>query len=86
MQEDKRQDHVLKECEEFRKDSWRLRDIEKLKASGKTRTRRINPRKESRKSLKIVKGKTNRDNNKTEGIDQWEIEKTKAAGEYLRCA
>jgi len=43
IQEDERQDQVLKECQELLTDSRRHRDIEKLKSSGKTRTGRINP-------------------------------------------
>jgi len=42
-QEDQRQDKVLKECEEYLKDSRRLREIAALKATGKTLSGFINP-------------------------------------------
>jgi hypothetical protein len=51
-QEDQLQDKVLKECEEFLKDSRRLREIAALKATGKTLTGLINPTAISKKTSK----------------------------------
>jgi len=52
-----RQEKILQECEEFLRDSRRLRDIANLKATKKTKTRR----KFSRKSpLRVVKGEPTR--------------------------
>jgi hypothetical protein len=86
IQEDKRRDQVLKECAEFLKDRKRLRNIAKLKTSGKTRTGRINPSEASKKSLRAPKRKATRDFPKTKGINLTEIERRKSAGECLRCA
>jgi len=78
-----RQDKTLEECEELLRDSRRLRDIASLKASGKTKTGKVKPRKSS---LRIAKGKPTRDNNKTIGITESKIQRRKAAGECYRCA
>jgi hypothetical protein len=52
IQEETRQDQVLKECEEYLRESRRLRDIATLKSKGTTRTGRINPTRISKKTLK----------------------------------
>jgi hypothetical protein len=52
IQEDTRPDKILKECEEFLRDSRRLRDIAALKSKGTTRTGRIHPTSISKKILK----------------------------------
>jgi len=51
-QEDQRQDTILAECEEYLKDSRRLREIAALKATGKTLTGFINPTAISKKASK----------------------------------
>jgi len=63
-----RQDRVLKECEEFLKDSQRLRDIAALKSKGKTQTGRMNPTKISKKSLRKNIHNASRKYLKIEGI------------------
>ena len=89
---------MLKECEEFLRDSRRLRDLAKLKATGKTKTGRINPLAATKQQLRVTKEKAtsrasrraakNKDKNysKTEGVDLVEINRRKLAGECLRCA
>jgi hypothetical protein len=97
IQEDQRQDKVLKECEEYLKDSRRLRDIAALKATGKTLTGFINPTAISKKHLRkkdrhlrerdSSKPKTLISKNKrTEGIQLSEINRRRSSGECLRCA
>jgi hypothetical protein len=92
-QEDQRQDIILKECEEYLKDSRRLREIAALKATGKTLTGCINPTAISKKHLR----KKDRPQRKlvelpkegasgTAGIDKAEIRRRKETGECLRCA
>jgi len=80
----KRQHKILKECEEFPWDWRQLRDITKLKRTGKTRMDCINSLVSTKK---ILKGK-NREKTytKTEGIESSEIERMKSTGECLRCA
>jgi hypothetical protein len=96
-QEDQRQDKILKECEEYLRDSKRLREIASLKATGRTPTGLINPTAISKKRLRR-KGRSLRKqvkqladqpkevDSKTAGIDQAEIERRKETGECLRCA
>jgi hypothetical protein len=78
FKEDKRQDRILNECEEFLRDSKRLRNIARLKKSGKTKTGRIYPSKASRKSLKIAKNEIREDHSKTDGIDTSEIQRRRS--------
>jgi len=78
------QDTILKECEEFLRDSRRLRDIANPKSTGRTRSGRINPRKSTKKALK--ESGIGRDHSRTEGIEPDEIYRRKAAGKCLRCA
>jgi hypothetical protein len=100
-QENQRQDKVLKECEEFQRESRRLRDITALKSKGTTRSGRINPtpitmgklreanqnKKASNKKDQSQRIQTKpKDYSKTEGIDEAEVQRRKAAGECLRCA
>jgi hypothetical protein len=80
-----RQDKILKECEEYLRDSRRLRDLAKLKTSGNHRTGRINPLSTTKRSLGIAKNQK-KHNTKTEGIEGTEINRRKSAGECLRCA
>jgi hypothetical protein len=72
IQEDTRQDKVLKECEEYLKDSRRLREITTLKATGKTSTGFINPTAISKKRLR-TKVPLFKKYPKTEGIDKAEL-------------
>jgi hypothetical protein len=86
-QEDQRQDTILRNCEEYLKDSRRLREIAALKATGKTLTGFINPTAISKKNLR----KKDRQSRKlahpeTAGIDSAEKERRKRTGECLRCA
>jgi hypothetical protein len=92
-QEDQRQDKILEECEEYLKDSKRLRDIATLKATGKTPSGFINPTAISKKHLrkKYQQKRKSADlpmesNLRTAGIDQEEIERRKVTGECLWCA
>jgi hypothetical protein len=92
-QEDQRQDKILEECEEYLKDSRRLREIAALKATGKTLSGFINPTAISKKHLR-KKDRPKRksadllkeENPRTAGIDQGEIKRRKSTGECLRCA
>ena len=82
-QEDQRKDKILEVCEEYLKDSRRLRDIAALKATGKTLTGFINPTAISKKHLKKKDRSTRKqaerladqpkNDSKTAGIDQAEI-------------
>jgi hypothetical protein len=80
----RRQDTILKECEEYLHDSRHLRDIANLKSTGKTRTGRMNLLKSTKKAL----GGKNREENypQTEGIELDELSRRKVAGECLCCA
>jgi hypothetical protein len=87
------QDRILRDCEEYLKDSRRLRDIAALKATGKTLTGCINPTAISKKRLKKKdrrKGKpaevSRKDTSSLAGIDSTEIGRRKETGECLRCA
>jgi hypothetical protein len=89
---------VLKETEEFLRESRRLRDLERLKSKGSTRTGRINPLASTKRLFKTDRNTRKTDRNhstsgkvlekycKTEGIEPSEVERRKAAGEYLSCA
>jgi hypothetical protein len=100
IQEADRRDKILEECEEYLKDSRRLREIAALKATGRTLTGSTNPsaiskkfrRKKDRKFReklpkpdKVTKGIL-KEVNKLEGIDEAEIQRRKGSGECLRCA
>jgi hypothetical protein len=82
-------DKILKECEEYLRDSRRLRRIATLKSKGKTSTGRINPTPISKKTLSR-KDKRQRkpveNLNKLEGISETEIQRRKGEAECLRCA
>jgi hypothetical protein len=86
-----RQDKVLKECEEYLKESRRLRDIVALKSKRTTKSGRINPtliskkllRQKDRPKRKKIVPADNR--HKTTGIDEAEIQRRKGEGECLRC-
>jgi len=81
---ERRLDTILKKCEEFLRDSKRLRDIANLKSTGRTKSGRNNPRKSTKQALK-ESGKR-KDYPRTEGIEPDEIFRRKAAGECLGCA
>jgi hypothetical protein len=92
-QEDQRQEKILEECEEYLKDSRRLREIATLKATGKTLTGFINPTAISKKHLRKkdrqprkTAGPSKEDNSSIAGIAQKEIARRKKTGECLRCA
>jgi hypothetical protein len=85
IQEDQRQDKILKDCEEYLKDSRRLREIAALKATGKTLTGFINPTAISKKRLRR-KDQFKKDTSRTAGIDEAEIRRRWKTGECLRCA
>jgi hypothetical protein len=90
IQEELRQDDVLKECEQYLQESRRLRDIASLKAKGRTTTGRINPTPIAKKNLwkknRYLRKREIREPNKTAGIDEGEIQRRKGSGECLRCA
>jgi len=54
--DDSQLDTVIQECQEYLQDSRRLRDIERLKDSGSTRSGRVCPSKTSRKLLRKAAG------------------------------
>jgi len=87
-----RQDQVLKECEEYLKESRRLRDIASLKSKETIKSGRINSTPISKKLLNISEtGLQRRQRNPEDyspirGIDKGEISTRKAVGECLRCA
>jgi len=92
-QEDQRQDKILQKCEDYLKDSRRLREIAALKATGKTLTGFINPTAISKKRLRkkdLYKRKPalllRKEDRRTAGIDQVEIGRRKETGGCLRCA
>jgi hypothetical protein len=98
-QEDQRKDQVLKECEEFLRDSKRQREIANLRATGLSKTRRINPLKATKDSLRVSTKTLNKkernqrkqvapvkDCPKTTGIEVGEIHRRRSEGECLRCA
>jgi hypothetical protein len=87
------QDTVLKDCEEFLRDSRRLRDIAALKAKGKTPSGRINPTPISKKRLRrkdrsprIPAASSAKYSSRIAGIDGTEIQRRRETGECLRCA
>jgi len=91
IQEEDRQDKILKECEDFLGDSGRQRKIAALKATGRTSTGLINPTSDSKKVLKRKnrsRQRVARDDkeSKVVGIDKDELRRRKSAGECLRCA
>jgi hypothetical protein len=77
---------VLKDCEQYLRKSTGLREILVLKATGKTKTGRINPLKSCRRSLRVSMEKVTKGYIKTDGIDSNEIDRRKSAGECLHCA
>jgi hypothetical protein len=92
IQEEKRQDRILKECEEFLQHSKKAREYRK---DNMIKRNRINPLESTKKSLRIVKKslQLNRKDqryipkaNKTERICEGEIQRRRAGGECLRCA
>jgi len=93
LAEDQRIDQVLDNYEQYLRESRRLRGIAALKVSGETTTGRINPTRKSMKYLRQPKRvsraaaiKKQKNCSKTDGIDDSEISRTKAAGEFLGCA
>jgi len=93
LTEDGRIDQVLDCTERYLREAKRLREIAALKISGETTTGRINPSGRIRRSLrraqriyKDVVTNKRKDYSKTEGIDNSEISRRKAANECLRCA
>jgi len=86
---DQRVNQELDITEEFLRESKRLREIVALKASGKTKTGRINLSKISKKRLRRSRTNTVKiqgDFNKREGINAIEISRRKEEDECLRCA
>ena len=93
IQEDQRQDKVLKECEEYLKDSRRLREIAALKATGKTLTGFVNPTAISKKCLRKkdrqprkTASLPRKDTSRLAGIAREEIARRRVNEECLRCA
>jgi hypothetical protein len=83
IQEDTRQERVLKECEEF------LQELKKLRARNTVNTNkrnRVNPLASTKKSLTIEKKRKLKDYSMMEGIDEAEIQRRKGTGECLWCA
>jgi len=91
IQEEDRQDKVLRECEEYLRDSRQQRKIAALKASGRTSTGLINPTSDTKRVLKRKgRGQSRLTRNDKEsrvvGIDKDELRRRRLAGECLRCA
>jgi len=89
-QEESRQDQVLEECEEYLRESRRLRDIVALKSKGTTQTGRVNPTRISKKTLmkkdSPVRKQATSTNKLSTVIDGDEITRRRKAGECLNCA
>jgi hypothetical protein len=83
---EERQDKVLKVCEELLRDSRRQRDIAALKSKGKTKTRKINPLPISKQALRKKYNGSAKENLKSEGISDIEIQRRIREGECLHCA
>jgi len=90
-------DKIFKECEEFLRDSRRVRDLEAPKTRGKTSTGKINPLASTKSVLRVKKKRSDKDcsrtngdkkgnRERTEGIDIHEISRRQLPGECLRCA
>jgi len=79
---EERQDRILRESNDFLRDSRRLRKLAALKKLGKTKTGRINPLATTKQALKVSKKK----DNCTEEIAESEIQRRKVGGECLRFA
>jgi hypothetical protein len=82
-QEESKQDQILKECEKVLQESQTLRS-KILVNTGKPNC--INPLASTKKPLRIENRRKAKTPHKTEGIDEAEVQRRKAAGEYLRCA
>lgn len=82
--ESSRQDTILKECEEYLRNSKWLRELANVKSSGRTRTGCIKLLKSTTKALQ--RKQKERNYSKTEGIELDEIEWRKSLGECLCCA
>jgi len=82
-----RQDKILRECEEYLRDSRQQRKIAALKATGRTSTGLINPVPDSKNILRKGKRSRNRDSKESRlvGIDSVELRRRRSAGECLRC-
>jgi len=90
IQEESRQDQVLEECEEYHKESRRLREIVALKSKGTAQTGRVNPTRISKKTLrkgnKPVGKQATLSKKSLTGIDGDEITRRRKAGKCLNCA
>jgi hypothetical protein len=94
LAEDQRCDRILEKVEQAIQESIRIReDLKTGKASRTTKTGKINPLASTKQSLRIAKNKqkdnykkNRKDYSRTEGIEEEEIQRRKAAGECLRCA
>jgi hypothetical protein len=73
-------DRILRECKEYLCDSRRLRDIANLKATGKSKSARINPLRSTKRAWLNKKKQPLKDYTKTEGIQEAEITRRKSAG------
>jgi hypothetical protein len=84
IQEETRQDQILRECENYLQESSKLR----TKISVNTgKHNRINPLASTKKLLRVEKYKRkSKVPTKTEGINESEIQRRKVEGECLRCA
>ena len=56
-QEEKKQDQVLKECEDFLRESKKQREVAARKISGRTSTAQIDPLKATKDSFRVYKNK-----------------------------
>jgi len=88
LAKDQRSDQVLDNTEQYLREPRRLREIAALKVSGETTAGRINPTRKSNKYLRQSKSiskatviKEQKNYSKTDGIDNREIPRKKAAGE-----
>jgi hypothetical protein len=83
IQDDTRQERVLKKCEKVLQESKKRRAQNTVKTNN---CNRINPLASTKKSLRIEKKRKLKDYSKTEGINEAEIQTRKGKGECLRRA
>jgi hypothetical protein len=86
--ESDRQDIIPKKCEEYLRDSRRLREVTKLKTWWIKRTGRVKSLTAPKRIKRVDRKKSRasrKDHSKTEGISDTEISRRKSAGECLRC-
>ena len=85
LQEDDRQDQLLEVCEEYLKESRRLRDIVALKQKGSVQTGRVSKGSSKKKNISVSK-EALRPKKLLTGIEGVELDRRRKARECLHCA